>query len=608
MENLLYDKLIPFVTAFLISLLATYVVRKIAIEWRWISIPREDRWNSRVVALMGGIAVFISFVVTCLIFQLFDYLLVGSGAVLMFAIGFWDDRFEVRPIVKFLGQFLAASILVVAGLSLNSAWPFWIAIPLTYFWVIGITNAFNLLDNMDGLAAGIAVIVAGILGGLALKLGAMDVAVLAFTIAGATGGFLVFNYNPAKIFMGDCGSLFIGYLLAAMPLMLEPMLSDIAPISVLPVLIAITILPIFDTSLVTFVRIFKGRSPSQGGSDHSSHRLVFSGLTEKGAVNTLYGITGLFGINLLLFYPDYIHLFYILLSIGIVGIFFFGMYLSRLDVYEDEELSTIESMVENIPDYFKRKLQLGAIIGDIILIIASFALAHFIRFEGWTADIEEALIEVLPAVIVIKVFILAALGLYKSVWKYAGVADLMRIFSGTLAGTSFAGMFAWMYTGGYMSVSVFAIDWFLFLFLLASSRFAFKGLRRLFAIPANGGRNILLYGAGDAGWLALSEIRQNPDLQLDPVGFIDDSPYKQKGKIQGLKVLGSYHDLVSICEENNVEEVLICIRNLSIDKKEMVKSMCAKNDIICREFMASFNMLGTEKELADQKMSYEFQN
>src|SRR5699024_8095080 len=387
----------------------------------------------------------------------------------------------------------------------------------------------------------------------------------------------------------------------------EPALTGVQPASILPVLITVLILPIFDTTLVTFVRVFKGRLPSQGGSDHTSHRLVFSGLSERAAVNTLYCIASFFGAIVLLFYPGQITLFYILFTIGILGLVFLGVYLSRLDVYEDEELSPIESMVESIPSYLKSKIQLGTIIVDITLIIVSFTLAHFIRFEGWSLTVEEAVIEVLPGIIVIKVVILAGMGLYKSVWRHAGVADLMRLFVASFLGSLLAGAFAWGYMGGYISASIFAIDWFLFMFLLASSRFAFKGLRRLFAIPTNGGKNVLLYGAGDAGWLALSEIRQNPILHLDPIGFIDDSPYKQNGKIQGLKVLGSYHQLKTICREYDVDVLLICIRNLSNDKKEMIKYMCLKSDIKCKEFLLVFNDLNSEEQPEKKEYSYEYQ-
>lgn len=609
MVNYILLKLVlPFAVALILGMGFTYLVRILAVKMRWISIPREERWNTRFVALMGGIAIFASFVVTGLIFQPSAYTYVSLGALLMFGTGFYDDRFELKPIMKFLLQFLAASLLVISGFLLSSQWSYWLAIPLTYLWVIGITNAFNLLDNMDGLAAGIATIVAAIMGGLAYKLGSFPLATFSFILAGATGGFLIFNYNPAKIFMGDCGSLFVGYILACLPLLIEPHLPEISSASFIPLLVAIMAIPIFDTTLVTFMRIFKGRAPSQGGSDHSSHRLVYSGLSEKGAVNLLYSISLLFGLLVLFTYPEHVRLFYILFAISLVGLVFYGLYLARMDVYKSDKQSPIEVMIDRMPGFLKRKVQLAAIIMDIVLIIAAFTLAHFIRFELWTASIDEAIAKVLPGIIVLQIVTFALAGLYNSVWKYAGVAELSRIIFATLTGAILAGVYSEIYLGSYISSSVFIIDWFLLLLLISASRFAFKGLRRLLAIPVSKGTNVLIYGAGDAGWLALSEIRQNPDLTLNPVGFMDDSPYKQKGVIQGLKILGSYHDLMSICERYHVQEVLVCIRKLPEDKKEMIHEICNEKGIKCREFLPSFNEIQPDKPSDEFSYTLDYQN
>lgn len=603
----LYRLLLPLAVSFGIALLSTYAVRILAIKMRWIAFPRKDRWNTRTVALMGGIAVFASYIITLALFQPFSYLFVSLGAILMFAAGFWDDRFELKPLYKFLFQFLAASLLVASGQLISSAWPFWISIPVTYLWIVGITNAFNLLDNMDGLTAGTAVIVALILGGLSIKLGIYDMSLLAFILAGALAGFLVFNYHPAKIFMGDCGSMFIGYLIAALCLMLEPALTSISSASVIPVLVAITFLPIFDTSLVTFARIFKGRSPSQGGSDHVSHRLVFSGLSERSAVHILWGLSIIWGLLVLFFYPDYIHLFYILSTINIIGIFFFGIYLFRLDVYDHKELSKLELLVERMPPYFKRKMPLFALVGDIFLIISSFSLAHILRFEVWNNSIEQAVLDLLPGIIVLKIIIFAATGLYKGIWKNAGIPELIRILFATFVGSLAAGMYAWAYLGSYVSTSVFAVDFLVLLFLLASTRFSWKGLRKLMSMPTSEGANVLLYGAGDAGWMALTEIRHNSDLNFNPVGFVDDSPYKQKAKLQGLEVLGSYQNIPSICEEYEVEQVLICIRNLSNEKKEIIQQICLDQSIKCKEFMPVFDDVKTRSTKSESFIS-DYQN
>jgi UDP-GlcNAc:undecaprenyl-phosphate GlcNAc-1-phosphate transferase len=551
---------------------------------------------------MGGIGIFFSFLITLLIFRPFEHaipfndLMVGAGALLMFAAGFLDDRFELQPLTKFILQFLAASALVAGDLTISAAWPFWLAIPLTYIWIIGVTNAFNLLDNMDGLAAGIALIVSITVGGLAIKLGLPSIAAFSFILAGSTGGFLIYNYNPAKIFMGDCGSLFIGFMIAALLLRMEPTLSAIEPAGILPVFIAVVIIPIFDTTLVTFIRLFVGRSLSQGGQDHTSHRLVYSGLSERTAVHYLYGISVYFALLVILFYPALTRLFYLLFAASLVGLFFFGLYLSRLNVYEGEDASAMKLRLKSIPPFFKRNIQLGVIIVDVILIITSFALAHIIRFEHWTPQVDQAVTEVLPGVIVLKVLLLGAFGTYHRLWNYAGVADLVRLLMATFLGSLLAGVFSWIYMDGYLSISVFGIDFFVFTSLVVLSRFAFKGLRRLFATTHNGGAKVLLYGAGDEGWLALSEIRQNSSLKLDPVGFIDESPYKQKGKIQGLKVLGDFSSLLEVCEQYEIDEVLICIRDFPKEKREMVQMMCAENNIMCKRFTPAFNSLDKDRE------------
>lgn len=241
-----------------------------------------------------------------------------------------------------------------------------------------------------------------------------------------------------------------------------------------------------------------------------------------------------------------------------------------------------------------------AIIGDIVLVIASLTLAHYIRFESWSATIEQSLVDILPGIIVLKILIFAAAGLYMRIWRYAGISELLRIVMAAFFGSLASGVFAWIYLGDYMSVSVFAIDFLLMLFLISSSRFSWKGLRRLFSLPGTGEENVLLYGAGDAGWMALTEIRQNTNLNLNPIGFLDDSPYKQKGKLQGLDVLGSIDSLQSVCESYRIDQVLICIRELSDEKKEKIKKICSEEGLKCKEFMPVFDDLHKDQPDTDE--------
>lgn len=581
--------IIPFTIALVSSLVLTFIVMKVARKAKWVAFPRSDRWHSKPVALMGGVAIYISASVAVFFAAGTGLFSIWLGGTLMFLLGFWDDSYEIKPVFKFIIQMIAASLLIGSGYLLGGGeWPFLISYPLTFLWIIGLTNAINLLDNMDGLAAGVVFIIAVLLGLFGVKFSNYLVTVYSFTLAAASAGFLFYNYNPAKIFMGDCGSLFLGYSLAGLALALNPP-AVTEQISLLFAITVIMALPIFDTTLVTLARVFNGRSISKGGKDHLSHRLVTVGLSDRQSVIILYFIAGYLGFISLFLFPQQLQLFYVTIAIGAVIMFILGRYLIQVDVYPQTHLSSLRKKVGNIPDYLKTRFQLATIIIDITLIISSLILAHYIRFEGWSNNIETAVVNIVLGAIVIKVSLIALFGLYKSVWRHAGVADLARIFSASFTGAIATGIFAWIYLASYPSWTVFVIDGFLFFFMLSASRFAVKGFRRLFALSGKSGKNVLLYGAGDAGWLALSEIRQNKNIRLNPVGFIDDNPYKTSGNIQGIKVLGNFNDLYQLINEKAIEEVLICAKNISGQKEIEISNICTECSITCKKFEPSFS-------------------
>ena len=262
--------------------------------------------------------------------------LVLAGSTFLFGVGLIDDLQHLKPYQKLLGQ-LAGSVLVVA-LGKSLPWTPWqpLNIALTLFWLVGITNALNLLDNMDGLAAGIALIAGGFLSGIFFTNGQFAEGFLLAAFSATLLGFLVYNFNPASIFMGDCGSMFIGFFLASAVLLLtwegDPAQHWPATFGVPILLLSV---PIFDTTLVTVVRKLHGRAISQGGRDHTSHRLVALGFTERRAVLVLYELALLSG--LLAFWvrdgrPD--------VSLALMGLFaafllLLGIRLAWIDVYGD---------------------------------------------------------------------------------------------------------------------------------------------------------------------------------------------------------------------------------------------------------------------------------
>jgi UDP-GlcNAc:undecaprenyl-phosphate GlcNAc-1-phosphate transferase len=284
--------LLPAALSLFLALVLTPLVRALARRWGVIARPKSDRWHKQPTALLGGIAIFVPVLVVRLALgppQTEDWA-VWAGSACLFLVGLVDDLFHIRPYQKLLGQLLGAALVIGQGLSVTETGAVPLDVVITLLWIVGITNALNLLDNMDGLAGGIAAIAAAFLAAHFQRHGQSDAARDFAVMAAALVGFLVFNTHPASIFMGDCGALFIGFFLAAgcLPGLREERTLGAWRNLLVPILILAV--PIFDTTLVSILRKLSGRAISQGGRDHSSHRLVAWGLSERMAVCVLYGL------------------------------------------------------------------------------------------------------------------------------------------------------------------------------------------------------------------------------------------------------------------------------------------------------------------------------
>jgi UDP-GlcNAc:undecaprenyl-phosphate GlcNAc-1-phosphate transferase len=269
------------------------LVREFCFRTGKVKQPRKDRWHHSPTPTLGGIAMFIGFAGAVIIFGIVNqttknlpwHILLGS--LIMFSMGVIDDIKPIKPPPKFIIQLVAAGIPIYFGAVIRFfPWPI-ANIVLTFVWLVGIANAINLLDNMDGLAGGVSMIAALILSYFCWQEGNQALLLLSLSMAGAILGFLVFNFPPAKIFMGDSGSMLLGFTLAALAVARQRQASNVFAIMGVPILLFL--LPILDTTLVTITRLMRGQSPAQGGTDHTSHRLIAFGLTERQAVIFLYG-------------------------------------------------------------------------------------------------------------------------------------------------------------------------------------------------------------------------------------------------------------------------------------------------------------------------------
>lgn len=593
-QHYLFAGLVAFITAMGL----TYLVREFARKYGYVAKPKSNRWHKKPTALLGGVAIFLTTIIVSLIFAehtIPSLVILGSSSFL-FLVGLIDDIRDIKPYQKLFGQIIGVAIIISAGLTLSSnnpddmksvLVPLWTSsqtlnICITVFWLVGITNAINLLDNMDGLAAGISAIAAISLAlGFAAS-GQTSELIIVTIFVGALLGFLVFNFNPASIFMGDCGSMFVGFFLASSVLQTQVGGRSRGLLLVLAVPALILFVPIFDTTFVTLLRKIWGRKASEGGRDHTSHRLVALGLSEKSAVLMLYGFAILAGIISLAIRELPPAQGIALVAVFILILTIIGVYLSKVKVYEEEETALQNHAVFGFIYDLSYKRRIFEIFLDIFLIILAYYSAYAFLFRNFeNTQHWDLFIKSLPILIVLKLFSFLAVGVYRGMWRYTSIQDFVTFSKGAGLGSVLSILaLLLLYRFNDFSRTVFVLDA-LFLFLaLAGSRTAFRLFRQLLPTPMRtDGTKVLIYGAGDGGELVLRELHNNPDWNYNPIGFVDDDPLKKDKVIHGLKVFGGNGSLSQICEVNEIEEILIASRKIPKQRIKEIREVCTDNEI-----------------------------
>jgi UDP-GlcNAc:undecaprenyl-phosphate/decaprenyl-phosphate GlcNAc-1-phosphate transferase len=326
------SKFIPIILASgLISFIATPLLRKLAASIDFVDNPERRKLHVTPMPMLGGLAIYFGLVSATVMTNTrmhTEMMGIISGATVVTLFGLWDDRYGMRPLVKLGGQALATLILITAGIQVTLFQASVLNVALTFLWVLGISNALNLLDNMDGLAAGITAVISGFFLVLAVVEGLGVVSTLAAAMLGACVGFLYYNFNPATLFMGDAGSLLVGYILAVLGIKLTFAGRPQDVTWMIPIILLG--LPIFDTTLVILSRLRHGRPVYQGGKDHTSHRLVsVFGMTPARAVMTLYLVSSVLGLLALMLRdstPGQARLILVVLSVLFVAALFWMEY------------------------------------------------------------------------------------------------------------------------------------------------------------------------------------------------------------------------------------------------------------------------------------------
>ena len=509
---------------------------------------------------------------------------VPAAAAAMLILGVLDDRLQLSPLAKLVSSLVvgALTVFVITG-SLDRTLP-WPATLLAIVWFGGVVHALNLLDNMDGLAGGVALIAGTFLAGLFARTLGPFVELFLVAVVGSLAGFLYWNWKPARLFMGDSGSLFLGGTLAAASLV--PLIDPQAEFyrSAIVVLLVLNV-PLFDTGFVLVLRRFAGRKASRGGTDHVSHRLVSMGFSERSAVRILYLLAMSGGFIAWMIWREGLQPFLPAAVLYGVTLMLIGVYLARTRAYDADDFGALKrsSFGPFLTD-LTFKWHAGQVLLDVVLIAVCYYSAYRIRFEGAAfLTFAPYLAASLPAIIGCKLAALYLSGLYHRSWETFSLVDLVAVVRGVIGG-SILSVFvaAYVYRFQGFSRAVFLIDAVLLVAAVVATRASFRLMHDAANVRQRQARRVIVYGAGSAGHLLVREMRANPRWNLQPVAFLDDDPYKRNRLILGVPVRGNGDDLERVIGSYRIDELIISTQALNGHREARIRGICDARDIPVR--------------------------
>ncbi len=501
---------------------------------------------------------------------------VPASAAAMFVLGMLDDRLQLSPLAKLVSSLIvgALTVFVITG-SLGRSLP-WPVTLLAVVWFGGVVHALNLLDNMDGLAGGIALAATAFLAWLFARALGPFVVLFLVAVVGSLAGFLYWNWKPARLFMGDSGSLFLGGTLAAGSLAAMAAPGNDFYHSAALVLLVLAI-PLFDTGFVLVLRRLAGRKATRGGTDHVSHRLVSVGFSERATVGILYLLALSGGMIAVTIGREGLQPMLPVAVLFAVALVLMGVYLARVSAYDAEDFGALKrsSFAPFLRDLTFR-WHAGQVLLDLVLIAACYYAAFRIRFEGEAfSTFSSYLAASLPIILGCKLTALYLSGLYYRSWETFSLVDLFSVVRGVFGGSILSVLaVAYVYRFEGFSRAVFLIDAMLLLAAVSATRASFRLLGDAANVRRRHATRVAVYGAGAGGHLLVREMRANRAWNLQPVAFLDDDPLKRNRLILGVPVRGNASDLERLLRSHRLDEVIISTRSVDEALEARIRSVC----------------------------------
>ncbi len=616
----------PFIISFLLPVILSLLITPLVIRFAKIidatDTPDERKIHSNEMPRIGGLGIFLSVAISIgVVIFLFPDLFTGiiednnRTAILgfcflsLFVMGFWDDLKSLSPEVKFFIQLLLASIIYFAGFKIsNITNPLDMGVlnvevidfPLTILWIVGVTNAFNLIDGLDGLTSGVATIACIAIFSVSAVSGQFVVAILSLIVAGALVGFLRYNFNPAKIFLGDSGSLLIGFALALLSIQSTTKLTTgfalLFPILVLALPITDTIVSMIRRLLGSYLnRNPDGKSQSLArrlhamftpDKSHIHHRLISLGLSHRNTVLVLYGVSIFFAVSAYLYTQIETVERSAAIAVVLLATLFIGIKKLR---YREMAIFNNGLMM---PFYEKWILNRSALIrlADIVFITAAYSLSYVLVRSINPASVDLLNFEnALVVLLTVQFATLWITGLYREKMNQFGIGNVLNILGSVVYATV-----ATAFTLMMMRVVPFSISaqflilnfYFLLTFVLGF-RMTYQALSFWFNRDKESGENVLIYGAGEDGTMLLHKIINSRKSGIKVIGFLDDDPQLEGKIIYGYPVLGGHWKLCKTEFSKRIDSILICDDQIKCENLKRLKEMAARQNITIKKLNVS---------------------
>lgn len=558
----------------LLSAVLTWVLIRYSVPLKLTAPPAADRWHKIPTPSSGGVAILLACGFVYISAFRGQFTPIAVGALVLGVLGFVDDRLKLKPLPKLAIQIGVAGWMIASGYVFPaSPWPV-VNAAFSLVWIIGITNAFNLIDNMDGLCAGVTIITAVFRIGIGIGKGFTTEAGLFAVIAGGFAGFLLFNYKPARIFMGDTGSMLAGFTLATLSLA-----SPLAHTKVLAAELAYPALtflyPIFDTTLVSVLRRAAGRPISVGGRDHSSHRLASMGMSERKVVWILWLLTALGGFAGLLiqWLPLVVVAAAALLVLLLTS---FGIFLATLPSYA----LPIETTVLGDSRLRKWVPSLRAavtVLVDVLIAGIALFLAFLLRGKGALSPVQiSVFLYALPAMMFCHGLFCLLGRVYAITWGSFSRGDAMRLFSVISVSAILAYGIMEMFGIRNFPRGTLLIYVVLCEILSVALRISLRVFQDMFAGPIHeaGHRRVAIFGLSTDSEVFARFVSDYPALGVKPVLFIDYDTVSDGMKVRAIPVRCCRGRLVELAAKFRLDAVVIPCGS-SNPRISLVESECS---------------------------------